>query len=353
MTQLLRRAVELFAFGAIPLVVLVTTLSLYWDQGRLALDFHYELYPQAELVREGETAFDTPDAYLEDRNNLVWPIAAVLPVVPLTWLGPDAADWIATLFTIGTFFAALYLLGVRDWRVYGVTLLWPAVIDAYQTANASLPLTLLVALAWAYRPRPVVSGAALGYGIALKFFLWPLVIWFFAIGRRGLAMIAALVAAACTALMIPFTDMSEYIDLVRKLGRTFEHDCYTIFALLTDIGAPDAIARAATVAVGLGVLWLAWRRRSLGLALAAALVLSPIVWRHFFVLLAVPLALSRPRFDVVWLIPIGLWVGDGTFNGAPWQTASVLALVALTFFLCERTSPKREAVESAASPAPA
>ena len=72
------------------------------------------------------------------------------------------------------------------------------------------------------------------------------------------------------------------------------------------------------------MLALAWRRRSLGLALAAALVLSPIVWRHFFVLLLVPLALSRPRFDVVWLVPVGMWVGDGTFNGAPWQTACVL-----------------------------
>jgi hypothetical protein len=87
------------------------------------------------------------------------------------------------------------------------------------------------------------------------------------------------------------------------------------------------------------LLALVWRHRDAryapGLALAAALVLSPIVWRHFFVLLMVPLALSRPRFDAVWLIPIGLWVGDGTLNGAPWQTASVLALVTLTFVLCE------------------
>ena len=97
----------------------------------------------------------------------------------------------------------------------------------------------------------------------------------------------------------------------------------------------DGAARAVTVLAGVAVLVLAWHRRSLGLALAAALVLSPIVWRHFFVLLLVPLALSRPRFDAVWLIPIGLWVGDGTFNGAPWQTASVLALVTLTFALCE------------------
>ena len=91
------------------------------------------------------------------------------------------------------------------------------------------------------------------------------------------------------------------------------------------------------------MLALAWRRRSLGLAIAAALVLSPIVWRHFFVLLLVPLALSRPRFDAVWLIPIGLWVGDGTFNGAPWQTGGLpRASPPLTFVALRATPARRE-----------
>ena len=68
----------------------------------------------------------------------------------------------------------------------------------------------------------------------------------------------------------------------------------------------------------------------------------------------VPLALSRPRFDAVWLIPIGLWVGDGTLNGAPWQTACVLGLVALTFFFCERSGQRATASqESTPAPVPA
>ena len=175
----------------------------------------------------------------------------------------------------------------------------------------------------------------LGYGIAVKLFLWPLAVWLALVGRVRAAVVAAVAAAASLLLLQPFIGIAEYVRLLRRLGDTFEHETYTPFALLTDLGVPDTAARAITVAVGLGVLALAWRRRSLGLAIAAALVLSPIVWRHFFVLLLVPLALSRPRFDVVWLIPIGLWVGDGTFNGAPWQTACVLALVTLTFALCE------------------
>jgi hypothetical protein len=346
------RAAEILAFGAVPLVALVFALATYTDQGRLALDFHFELYPQAELVRAGEHAFDTPEAYLNDRANLIWPIAAVLPVVPLTYLGPEAAEWIATAFVLATLVAALFVLGVRDWRIYGLTLLWPSVIDAYQTANASLPLVLLVAVAWRWRDRAAIAGGALGFGVAVKFFLWPLVVWLLATRRVLAAVVAAAVAAASLLLMVPFTDVGEYVRLLQKLRRTFEPDSYTIFALLNDLGTPETLARAVTVAVGLVVLALAWRRRSLTLAIAAALVLSPIAWRHFYVLLIVPLALARPRLDVLWFLPLGMWIGDGTFNGDPWQTAGVLALAAVTIVACERT-PRDRAAEARHSREPA
>ena len=191
MRLLVVRAAEIVTFGVIPLVALVFALWTYSDQGRLALDFHYELYPQAELVRDGEHAFDTPEAYLNDRANLIWPIAAVLPVVPLTVVGSEAADWIATGFVLATLVAALLVLGVRDWRIYGLTLLWPSVIDAYQTANASLPLVLLVAVAWRWRHRAALAGAAIGLGVAVKFFLWPLIVWLLATRRVLAAIVAA------------------------------------------------------------------------------------------------------------------------------------------------------------------
>ncbi len=329
------KTAELLLFGAVPLVALVLALAAYAGDDRLALDFHHELYRQAHAVVNGRDAYEAPGADLSDRANLLWPMAAVLPVVPLTVVPAGVAEWIATALVLAALVAALWVLDVRDWRVYGVVLLWPATIEAVQTANASLPLTLLVALMWRYRDHALPAGLALGYGIAVKLFLWPIGVWLALVGRVRAALVAALAAGASLLLLVPFIGIGEYARLLRRLGDTFEHETYTLFALLTDVGFPDTAARVVTSVVGIGVLALAWRRRSLGLAIAAALVLSPIVWRHFFVLLLVPLALSRPRFDAVWLIPIGLWVGDGTFNGAPWQTACVLALVALTFALCE------------------
>jgi alpha-1,2-mannosyltransferase len=353
MTPAIRRSAELLFLGVVPVVALVLALIAYAGDDRLALDFHHEVYRQAEAVVDGRDAYEAPDADLSDRSNFLWPMAAVLPAVSLTVLPPDAADWLATAMVLATLVAALWVLEIRDWRVYGVVLLWPSVIEAVQTANASLPLTMLVAIMWCYRDRAPIAGLALGYGVAIKLFLWPVVVWLALIGRRSAALFATAVAAASLLLLLPFTSIADYVRLLRNLGKTFEHDAYTPFALLTDLGVADTAARVFTTALGLAVLVLAWRRRSLGLALAAALVLSPIVWRHFFVLLLVPLALSRPRFDAVWLIPIGLWIGDGTLNGAPWQTAGVLALVTLTFVLCERGPQPRNATTLTPAPTPA
>ena len=58
--------------------------------------------------------------------------------------------------------------------------------------------------------------------------------------------------------------------------------------------ATGPAARTITVALGAAVFALAWRRKSLALAIATAFILSPIVWRHYFVVLAVPLAVSFP-----------------------------------------------------------
>ena len=173
-------------------------------------------------------------------------MAAVLPVVPLTAVRPEVADWIATALMLASLVGALWLLNVRDWRIYGVVLLWPAVIEAIQTANASLPLTLLVAVMWRYRDRAGIAGAALGYAVAVKLFVWPVVVWLALIGRRSAAAVAAAVAAASLLLVLPFIGVADYVRLLRNIGETFEHEAYTLFAVLTDIGVPDTPARAIT-----------------------------------------------------------------------------------------------------------
>ncbi len=331
-----RRLAAPVLLGVVPLASLGVAFAIFAGGDNVAVDFHHELYPQAEEIVHWRSPYPAPDADLSDGRNAIWPVAAVLPVVPLTVLPPAAADFVAIVFVLACLAAALLVLGVTDWRIYGVLLLWPPVINAYQTANLTLPLVLLVAVAWRFRERSLIAGGAVAAALALKFFLWPLLVWLVAVRRVRAALLAAALGASSLLLVTPFISIPDYARLLRNLSRTFEHHAYTLFALLTDLHTPSAPARVATLAVGAAVLVLAWRRRSLGLAIAAALVLSPIVWLHFFALLAVPLALARPRFDAAWLIPLAMWTVPGTLNGDTWQTAVCLAAFAATVVAGER-----------------
>jgi hypothetical protein len=66
-----------------------------------------------------------------------------------------------------------------------------------------------------------------------------------------------------------------------------------------------------------GVALLAWcvrfarnddDERSFTCAIAATLVLSPIMWLHYLVVLLVPTAIARPWLSLIWLLPVLLWV---------------------------------------------
>ena len=77
-------------------------------------------------------------------------------------------------------------------------------------------------------------------------------------------------------------------------------------------------------------------RVSLTAAIGAALVLTPILWIHYLVLLVVPLALARPRLSPLWLVPLipsaVKVVGpslDGWPSGDPASLAVVLGTAAL------------------------
>ena len=71
------------------------------------------------------------------------------------------------------------------------------------------------------------------------------------------------------------------------------------------------------------------------------IVAVPVVWLHSFALLIAPVAVMRPRLGAAWLVPILMIIGPGTGNGAPWQTAGMLVLMAVTLGLALLPSRNR------------
>jgi len=112
--------------------------------------------------------------------------------------------------------------------------------------------------------------------------------------------------------------------------------------MTSTLGVGEVVGQAFALAVGAGLLiWcvvLARRgdeARAFTCAIAATLVLSPIVWLHYLVALLVPLAILRPRFSLIWLLPVLLWVSpkpgyaEGVATFMPALAAAIVIAVLL------------------------
>lgn len=314
---------------ALPLALYIVMLQTFWDRGELGIDLTQTLLPAAREVADWTSPYP---AY-------GYPPLVAFALVPLTLAPSPELVWTAVLLLMLP--ASLWVLRVRDWRCYGAAFLWGASFHAVQTGNVTIPLLLLTALAWRTRDA-LRAGVWSGLAVATKIICWPLTVWLVSTRRLGAAVTSVAVAGGVTFGLwglLGFSGLVDYPSSLDKLEAAQTGSSYTIRALLEDLGAPvlGQFAWYALVVLVLAGCFVAGRRGddrlSFSLAVVACVIASPIVWLHSFVLLLAPVALHRPRFGVVWVLPALLWFGSGTGNGEPWQTALVLSVAAVTVAL--------------------
>ena len=324
----LRRVAPIAFYGVLPAAVVVTMFVIAIATGPLAHDFLNELYPQAKDLLAGRNPY--PES--------IWPPLAAVFAMPFTILPSTGAGVAIGIVGLASMAAALWLVGVRDWRVYSVVALWPQVLGDIRIAHFTPFLCLLAAVVWRYRDRPLGAGLGLGIAGGVKFLLWPLGVWLLATGRARAALVAAGVALGSILLIAPFAPLDEYVRTLRDVSRAFDQDSYSAFGLLTQLGAADVTARAVTLCLGAGLLLLTWRRQSFALAIAAALVLSPIVWFDFYALAAVPLAIALPRLSWVWFVPLVTWglPSSGIATEPVWGVGRVLVVFTVVLAVAVR-----------------
>jgi len=185
-------------------------------------------------------------------------------------------------------------------------------------ANVSALLTLALALVWRFRDMTWRPSIVLGLAVSTKLFLWPLLVWPAAMRRYRTATRAVAVGLGVTCAAwaaIGFAGLTSYPALLTRFDKDWSGQSYSIVGIAASLGLEPAVGRALTLSVG-GALLIA--RVSLGrkgddarsfmCAVAASLFLTPVMWLHYLVLLPVPLAIARPRFSLIWLVPIVLWV---------------------------------------------
>ena len=259
--------------------------------------------------------------------------------MPFGLLPFPVAAALITVVLIAAVAATLAVLGVRDWRCYGAAYLSVAVLHDIRLGALTPLLALGLALAWRWREQ-ARAAVPLALIIVAKLFLWPLTVWLVATGRLRVALRGVVLAVTASAVgwaVIGFAGLSDYPKLLSVLSDAEQGRGYSLVSAGLWLGLGPAAARAVAVAVGAGLLAFCWREgrrgfdeRSLALALAAALALSPIVWLHYFVLLLVPVALARRTFGAVWLIPALFWITPFEENfGQHWRILAGFGITAL------------------------
>jgi hypothetical protein len=279
-----------------------------------------------------------------------------------------------TLVLLAATVGALLLLEVRDWRCYVVALAYPVTFEAVEYGAIGPILLFALALAWRFRDRLWITAGAVGAAVVLKLFLWPMFVWL-AVTRRFRAAAMSAVGAGVLALVswgaIGFRGLVDYPQLLSKLSKIEASNSYSAYAVLRALGMPGRASQVLVLLAGLAMLGLAWRaardatrdaperdRRSFTLSLGAALLLTPILWLHYLVLLVLPIALARPRLSLLWLVPLAMVVFEaldwyrGWPRGDGRALASVCAVVALVFLGALRSrGPAGDRARLASAPA--
>jgi alpha-1,2-mannosyltransferase len=359
-----RAARLVYVLGIAPLVLLaaisIVTFVDGLEPGSVGFDFRGAYLRAAEEITRGESPYPPVEGFeLASHSAYVYPPLLAFALVPLTILPTGMAAGFAVLGVALLLIGALAILGVRDWRCYSAVFLWAPTVNALHMGSSSALLVLAAALTWRYRAATWQPALAIGLGVATKLILWPLLVWTLATRRLRTTVLAAAVAGGVTLVLwaaLGFDGLLRYPAMLRRLAALEAEESYSLVGAFAGLGAGGALARALALVVASAVLVLCVlyaRRgeeaRSFALALAAGLAFSPIVWLHYFVLLLVPLAIARPRFSAVWLLPLLLWLTPLNGNGQLIQPLLPMLVAATMFGLVLFERQPRHAVPSLAS----
>jgi hypothetical protein len=320
MTHAVRKVGAIWLLGVAPLALAALMLTAEAHNGLLGFDFRGTLWEPARLILHGTSPYPPPVVGALDHGNpSVYPPLALWLAVPLAVLPFTLAYWTWTAILVAGLIAALYLLGVRDWRCYTLALGSCPVVFGIVFGNVALLLVPLAALVWHKRDDPRWSGVALGAAIAIKLVLWPLVFWLVAARRRAPAGVAVAVAASATFVAwaaLGFAGLADYPRLLSENTHVYGEHSWSLLAGGVGLGLSGSAANVASWIAGLALLGVAVgvtrrpgrERHGFGLAVVSSVALMPVLWVYSLAVLLVPVALSGRRHGLQWYLFAGLWV---------------------------------------------
>jgi hypothetical protein len=282
--------------------------------------------------------------------SFVYPYFAAWPFVPLALLPTGVATPVFfVLCAAAVIFATRVATEGDSWSA-AIVLCTAFTITGLQLGSLSPLLFAGLVLMWHLRDRPAAFGLLAAPVVASKVFLAPVLLWPL-VARRyrafGWASVSTLALLAVGFLVGPLSPRA-YAHLLSALSTHEARSGFGLIGALRNLGVGAGAAQVAAFVVAgallAGVLACYRRFRDervlfIG-AIAASLLMTPVLWSHYFVLLpAALLVLDAPRR---WLLVLAIasWaiapphgfdleppVLDGLTKTVAWL-AAVVALIA-------------------------
>jgi alpha-1,2-mannosyltransferase len=344
-------ALEHVLLGVIPVLVLVLEVSVVVGNAHstIAVDFHDAYYVAGYRLLHGGDPYAWTGSEIRGGVAFVYPAFSALLFAPFALLARGAAGVLFTLVCVALTPLTLWVLRVRDWRIYGVTMLWLPVFSAWETANETIMLVFIAALVWRYRANPIVAGMLTAVAISLKPFMWPLALWLLVTRRwraSGYGLAAGLLINLVAWWLVGFDKIGVYLRDSGIDTRSAWRAGYTVVAAFGHLGFGRPVGEAMTVVASVvlvGAVSYAGfvkqrERQALTLAITLMLVASPLVWVHYFALLLIPMALERPRLTWLWALPLLMWLCPPSLHVHAWQQAVAWGVAGTMFVSVVRTA---------------
>ncbi len=235
---------------------------------------------------------------------------------------------------------------------------WPPLLGTLLEGQVSPVLLLLCALAWRWARHGKTGHAGLALGLAAALRLFPaLLVVYFALRRDWRAVLVAGASFTLTSLaLLPFIGVSGYADYITREAPASTADwiahphntslsglAYHVLGSFSALSEQAGLARVLGVLLGAALLGallvVSIQRRNVALMqdeatwlayIPAALLVTPLMWIHYYVLLLLPLAVLAARLG--WLgTPVAIPVARRPL--LTWLGAAGMVLIWLSYGL--------------------
>lgn len=299
-------------------------------------DYHGGLWQGGRDILAGRNPYPppTPLRLLVPGNAMITPPLLALIDLPLAVLPFTVAVAVWNTVQTAALVAALRICAVRGRSGFVLAIASFPFVATLALGQPDGLFALVAALAWHHRGRPQ-GGVAVGLLIAAKLFAWPLVVWLVLTRRFRCAATSVAVAAAALVTSwaaIDFKGLFGYLRLLTADADAFAPRSHAILSFLVRSGVGLHTARSLAAALGTAICaLLAWRvRRSdigtFAVLILAGLLMSPILWSHYLVVLLIPLAVAHPRPHRWWLLYAAFWLSPTEPPSSPLKIAIVIAV---------------------------